>query len=80
MADVLEVGCGPGVFAARLQEEIPGVALLAVDQSPRFVELARERGVTAQLQDVQELLAPDASYDVVLALARRISVSSCARH
>jgi SAM-dependent methyltransferase len=68
MPDVLEVGCGTGYFAARLQAELPGIALLAVDQSPRFVELTRERGVPAQLQDVQHLLAPDASYDVVLAL------------
>ncbi len=68
MPDVLEVGCGPGVFAARLVEELPGIALLATDQSQRFVELARERGLSAQLQDVQHLLAPDASYDVVLAM------------
>jgi SAM-dependent methyltransferase len=68
MADVLEVGCGPGVFAARLVEELPGIALLATDQSQRFVDLARERGLAAQLQDVQHLLAPDASYDVVLAM------------
>jgi methylase of polypeptide subunit release factors len=47
MPDVLEVGCGTGAFAARLVEELPGVALLAVDQSPRFVELTRERGVPA---------------------------------
>lgn len=68
MPDVLEVGCGPGRFAARLVEEIPGIALLATDQSQRFVELTRERGVQAQLQDVQHLLAPDASYDVALAM------------
>lgn len=68
MPDVLEVGCGTGAFAARLVEQLPGVALLAVDQSPRLVELTRERGVVAQVQDVQQLLAPDASYDVVLAL------------
>ena len=68
MPDVLEVGCGTGSFAARLVEELPGIALLAVDQSPRFVEVTRERGVPAQVQDVQHLLAPDASYDVVLAL------------
>ncbi len=67
MPDVLEVGCGTGVLAARLVEELPGIALLATDQSQRFVELTRERGVPAQLQDVQHLLAPDASYDVVLA-------------
>jgi SAM-dependent methyltransferase len=68
MPDVLEVGCGTGAFAARLAEEVPGIALLAVDQSPRFVELTRDRGVPAQVQDIQQLLAPDASYDVVLAL------------
>jgi SAM-dependent methyltransferase len=68
MPDVLEVGCGTGAFAARLVEEVPGIALLAVDQSPRFVELTRERGVPAQVQDVQHLLVPDAAYDVVLAL------------
>jgi SAM-dependent methyltransferase len=68
MPDVLEVGCGTGAFAARLVEELRGLALLAVDQSYRFVELTRERGVPAQVQDVQHLLAPDAAYDVVLAL------------
>jgi SAM-dependent methyltransferase len=67
MPDVLEVGCGTGAFAARLVEELPGLALLAVDTSFRMVELTRERGVPAQVQDVQQLLAPDASYDVVLA-------------
>ena len=69
MPDVLEVGCGTGVFAARLVEELPGIALLAVDASYRMVELTRERGVPAQVQDVQHLLAPDAAYDVVLAIS-----------
>ena len=68
MPDVLEVGSGPGVFAARLHAAAPQVALLATDQSPRLVELARERGLTAQVQDVEHLLAPDDSYDVVVAL------------
>ncbi|GAA2129103.1 class I SAM-dependent methyltransferase [Nocardioides bigeumensis] len=68
MPDVLEVGSGPGVFAARLQERLPHIALLATDQSPRFVELARERGVPAQLMDVQHLLPGDDSYDVVVAM------------
>jgi ubiquinone/menaquinone biosynthesis C-methylase UbiE len=69
MPDVLEVGCGPGLFAARLVRELPGIALLATDTSPRMVELTRQHGIPAQVQDVQQLLAPDASYDVVLALA-----------
>jgi SAM-dependent methyltransferase len=68
MPDVLEVGCGTGVFAARLLEELPGIALLATDQSYRFVELANERGVVAQMMDVQHLLAPDDAYDVAVAM------------
>ncbi len=68
MPDVLEVGSGTGVFAARLREALPHVALLATDQSPRFVELTRERGVPAQLMDVQHLLPADDSYDVVVAM------------
>jgi len=79
MPDLLEVGCGTGAFAARLVEELPGVALLAVDQSPRLVELTRERGVPAQVQDVQHLLAPDAAYDVVLALWMLYHVPDLAR-
>ena len=68
MPDVLEVGSGPGVFAALLKERHPRLALLATDQSPRFVELTRERGVPAQLMDVQHLLPADDSYDVVVAM------------
>ena len=41
-------GCGTGAFAARLAAALPGVALLAVDQSARFVELTRARGVDAR--------------------------------
>jgi len=68
MPDVLEVGCGPGVFAARLLAECPGIALLATDQSYALAQLAIERGVTATMMDVQQLLAPDDAYDVVVAM------------
>jgi SAM-dependent methyltransferase len=68
MPDVLEIGAGTGAFAARLAAELPGLALLTTDQSHRMVELQRERGLAAQVQDVEHLLAPDAAYDVVLAL------------
>jgi SAM-dependent methyltransferase len=68
MPDVLEVGCGPGVFAARLLAECPGIALLATDQSYGLVQRAIERGVTATMMDVQQLLAPDDAYDVAVAM------------
>jgi SAM-dependent methyltransferase len=37
-ARVLEVGCGRGEFAARVRDEL-GAAVVAVDLSPRMVEL-----------------------------------------
>src|SRR4029078_7030536 len=38
-----------------------------VDVSPRMVELARARGVDAQVGDVQELPFADGSFDVAVA-------------
>lgn len=51
---VLEVGCGWGEFAARIRDELDA-EVVAIDLSPRMVELARERGVDARVDDVQAL-------------------------
>ena len=48
---VLEVGCGWGELAAHVAAET-GAEIVAVDVSPRMVELARERGVDARVGDV----------------------------
>jgi SAM-dependent methyltransferase len=61
----LEVGCGPGDFAARLQAA--GVEVIAVDQSAQMVELARGRGVDARAGDVQALPFVDSEFDVTVA-------------
>ena len=47
----LEVGCGQGELAERVQRE-PGAKVVAVDQSQRLVEPTRARGVDARLGDV----------------------------
>jgi SAM-dependent methyltransferase len=65
-ARVLEVGCGWGEFAARVASEL-GAEVVAVDLSPRMVELARERGVDARVGDVQRLTFPAATFDVAVA-------------
>jgi ubiquinone/menaquinone biosynthesis C-methylase UbiE len=65
---VLEVGCGTGVFAARVMKENPQAVVLATDRSARFVELTAARGVRAQPADVQQLPFSDARFDVVAAL------------
>jgi SAM-dependent methyltransferase len=63
---LLEVGCGMGQFAERMQAELE-VDLIAVDLSPRMVELARRRGVDAHVGDAQKLDFQDGGFDCVVA-------------
>jgi SAM-dependent methyltransferase len=63
---VLEVGGGPGELAARIRGEV-GCDVVMVDISPRMVQLARERGVDAQVGDAASLPFGDGSFDCVLA-------------
>ena len=63
---VLEVGCGWGELAEWMARET-GADVLAIDLSPRMVELARERGVDARRGDVQRLALADGSFDVAVA-------------
>ncbi|MCW2832233.1 MAG: hypothetical protein JWN68_186 [Nocardioides sp.] len=65
-AHVLEVGCGTGVMAEQINA-LPGVTLVAVDFSPRFVEMTAARGVDAREADICYLPFEDASFDVVFA-------------
>ena len=63
---VLEVGCGWGELAERVETEA-SCEVVALDLSPRMVELARERGVDATVGDVQDLPFENATFDVVVA-------------
>ena len=63
---LLEVGCGWGELAAWLADET-GATVIAIDSSPRMVELAQERGIDARLADVQALPFPDNEFDCVVA-------------
>jgi SAM-dependent methyltransferase len=63
---VLEVGCGPGELSARIRDEL-GADVVAVDSSPRMVELARRRGLDARVGDVQELEFAAGSFDCAVA-------------
>jgi ubiquinone/menaquinone biosynthesis C-methylase UbiE len=64
----LEVGPGTGGFAARVAAALPGIRLTAIDQSARFVELTRARGIDAREGDVLDLPFGDEAFDVVAAL------------
>ena len=63
---VLEVGGGPGELAERMQKEL-GADVSFLDISPRMVELARGRGVDAQVGDVQSLPFETGTFDTVVA-------------
>jgi len=63
---VLEVGCGWGELAEWIARET-GAEVVAIDLSPRMVELATERGIDATVADVQALPFADGTFDVVVA-------------
>jgi SAM-dependent methyltransferase len=63
---VLEVGSGPGEISERIQRVL-GASVVAIDISPRMVELARGRGVDAHVGDAQHLPFTDAEFELVVA-------------
>ena len=63
---VLEVGCGDGAFAERVGREL-GADVVALDVSPRMVELARARGVDARVGDAQALPFSRGEFDCAVA-------------
>ena len=65
---VLEVGPGTGMFAVRLAAALPDASVTTIDQSSRFVEMTRARGVDSRVGDAQDLPYADESFDAVAAL------------
>jgi SAM-dependent methyltransferase len=63
---LLEVGCGSGELAERVAVELEA-GVVAVDTSPRMVELARSRGLDAVVGDAQALPYADGAFDVAVA-------------
>ncbi len=83
---VLEVDCGPGVLAAKLQAR--GATVVGTDMSPVAVERARGRGIPAQCVDLDHETLPfdDNTFDTVVsnnAIEHRIfperSLDECVR-
>jgi SAM-dependent methyltransferase len=63
---VIEVGGGEGELALRIVDEL-GSELTFLDQSERMVEIARGKGIDAQVGDAQTLRFPDESFDCAVA-------------
>jgi SAM-dependent methyltransferase len=72
---VLDVGCGAGRDAIRLQEHH---RTLAVDVSPHAVQAARDRGVRdAAVMDMFDPGVPDGSFGSVCALGTQVAIAGC---
>lgn len=65
---LLDVGSGFGDLCAWAKTNLE-VGVVAVDSSPRMVELSAQAGATAIQADMRELPFPDGSFDCVVACA-----------
>ena len=72
--DLLEIGGGPGHFAAWFRDK--GLNVVMTDLSPEMVRLARAKGVDARVMDFLNLDFPPASFDAVFALNCLLHVPS----
>ena len=63
---ILEIGPGEGELAERLLRELDA-EVVAIDQSPRMVEITRSRGVDARVGRAEHLELEDESFDCVVA-------------
>jgi ubiquinone/menaquinone biosynthesis C-methylase UbiE len=63
---VVDIGCGLGELGERFAKEL-GAEVWGIDISPRMVELARARGVDAQIGDAERLPFGDDSFDCAFA-------------
>jgi ubiquinone/menaquinone biosynthesis C-methylase UbiE len=71
--DLLDVGCGPGMFVRRVLDTRPGVfRITAVDRAPAMIAEAAGRTAGAEVElsvgKAEALPFPDASFDVVVAM------------
>ena len=71
-ADVLEIGCGTGAFSRLLARRAERV--LALDLSPRMIQIARERSkgypnIEFRVADAIEWAFPTAHFDCVVSIA-----------
>jgi ubiquinone/menaquinone biosynthesis C-methylase UbiE len=62
---VIELGCGPGDFAARVQAA--GMQVVAFDQSQQMVDLARAGGIDARIGTVEAIPSDDGAFDAAVA-------------
>ena len=65
-AKLLDAGCGPGDLSERFVRDL-GLDVHAFDISARMVKLTRNRGVEAQVADIESIPFGDGEFDCVFA-------------
>jgi arsenite methyltransferase len=84
--EVIELGCGPGFYAAKLAKRFPYISVSGADWSENQLKWARERAQADGLRNcsfvrvnVLNLPFPDAQFDVLLASRLFTVLPDCAR-
>jgi SAM-dependent methyltransferase len=66
--NVLEIGCGRGVFLERLMREDPGRRVVGLELNPDAVDVARNKGLRVEARDIEAFaLDHQEAFDVVCA-------------
>ena len=63
---LLEIGSGPGRDGGFFQKQ--GLQVTCIDLSPEMIRLCRQKGLTAYVMDMTNLIFPTNSFDAVYAL------------
>jgi len=69
---VLDLGCGSGDHAAYFMEE--GCDVTCVDLSEKMIDICKERGLDAEVMDIENLRFDDDSFDGVWAVTSLLHV------
>lgn len=76
---VLDIGCGAGRQALWLQDE--GHEVVAIDSSPKAIEVCRNRGVEeCAVMDMSDLNFPDSKFDTVLIIGTILGLGGSLDH
>ena len=64
-SEILDIGCGPGIYSVSLKKM--GYSVVAFDFSPKMVKLARERGINAKVKSAEDFFY-DKKFSTILLL------------
>ena len=69
---VLDLGCGAGEHSLFFKEK--GLEITAIDLSERMIELCKDKGINAQVMDIENLEYADQSFDGIWAVTSLLHI------